>query len=96
VHPVAGGKPIKVKPRQEHDVFIREVFPGGKYPGDAGGFRYSLDETGPIVGKVGSGLSDDTRKLLWEMIGRRARIAAQEQFPSGAYRAPSLLAIHEG
>jgi hypothetical protein len=30
-----------------------------------------------------------------EFVGRIARIRAQEQFPSGAYRAPGLLAMHE-
>lgn len=94
--PRAGGIPIKVKSRPEYDVNVRDVFPGGKHPGEYGGFTYSLAPDGPIVGKVGTGFSDEYRRRMPELIGRVARIAAQHQFPSGAYRAPSFIAAHEG
>lgn len=100
IHP-ATGKPSKVKFMDEHDVHIREIFPGmGKYQGTAaGGFRYSYEPEGPIVGEVGTGLTDEMRRDLWEnqadYVGRVARVRAQQRFPSGALRAPSLLAIHE-
>jgi len=29
-------------------------------------------------------------------VGRRARVAAHDKFPSGALRVPSLIALHEG
>jgi len=99
--PEMGGKPVKVKQMEEGDVFIRDIFPGeGKYEGvGAGGFRYSLTPEGPIVGKVGTGFSDDERKKMWtnpeDYIGRTARVSSQEQFPSGAWRAPSYIARHE-
>lgn len=99
--PKKGGKPTKVKLYNEHDVFVKDIFPGeGKYQGvGAGGFKYSLSPKGPIVGKVGTGISDELRRMLYEhpeeFIGRIARIKAQEQFPSGAYRAPGLIAMHE-
>lgn len=99
--PRAGGKPTKVKLYADHDVFVREIFPGGgKLEGTgAGGFGYSLEPEGPIVGRVGTGFSDATRKQMWETPeeykGRVARIKAQGQFPSGAYRAPAFLALHE-
>jgi len=101
IHPEKG-KPAKAKLTYEHDVYIRDVFPGeGKYRGvGAGGLRYSLTPTGPIVGKVGTGISDELRKLLMkntaDYIGRVARIKSQGQFEkTKAYRAPSLIAIHE-
>jgi hypothetical protein len=99
--PTQGGVPVKVKPRPEVDVWVRKVFPGqGKYRGrGAGGFEYSLSPDGPIVGKVGTGLDDQTRRDMWDrpddFTGRMARIDHQEQFPSGAYRAPSYIALHE-
>lgn len=100
IHP-ATGVPSKVKFMDEHDVHVREIFPGmGKYQGTAaGGFRYSHEPEGPIVGEVGTGLSDELRRDMWEnqadYIGRVAKVQAQQKFPSGALRAPSLLSIHE-
>lgn len=102
VHLPRGGTPKKIKFRPEQDVYIREVFPGtGKYADRAaGGFRYSLTPGGEIVGRVGTGLSDALRREMMrqpeQFIGRVARVAAQEAFPSGALRAPSLIALHEG
>lgn len=99
--PIKGGKPSKVKLYSEHDVHVREIFPGekGLAGTGAGGFRYSLTPGGRLVGKVGTGFSAATRKQMWEtpeeFAGRVARIKAQEQFPSGAYRAPSFIGLHE-
>jgi len=93
------GRAIKVKPRPEHDVWIQNVFPGkGKYEGAAGGFDYSLSPTGPIVGKVGGGFDDATRRQMMDEAedwkGRLARISAMEKFPSGAYRNPAFISLH--
>ena len=102
MHPLKGGAPKKIKFRPERDVYVRDVFPGGgKYTDQAaGGFRYSRTPKGPILGRVGTGLSDELRRELLlrpeQFIGRVARVAAQEPFPSGALRAPSLIALHEG
>lgn len=100
-HPVGSADPVKVKRADEADVIITGVFPGsGKYSRSAGGFTYSLPEA-PLetVGEVGSGLTDVQRQDLWDnqddWIGRTARIRAQEQFPSGAWRAPAFKALHE-
>ena len=99
--PTKGGVPSKVKLFPENDVYIREVFPGlGKYKGKgAGGFKYSLSPEGPVVGEVGTGFTDDDRFDMIDnpdaWIGRMARISAQEQHPSGAYRVPSFIARHE-
>lgn len=95
------GIPHKVKILPEHDVYITGIFPGeGRLAGkSAGGFAYSTEPGGPTVGKVGTGLSDELREELMrnqaEYIGRVARIRSQGQFPSGAHRAPALIALHE-
>lgn len=96
------GKPTKAKLLDEYDVYVREFFPGqGKYQNrGVGGFRYSLTPDGPILGEVGTGLSDALRREMLTdpdaSIGRIARVRAQGAFPSGALRAPALLALHEG
>ena len=99
-HP-AVGRPWKGKITEESDVHVTDVFPGeGRLAGEAaGGFGYALEPGGPAVGKVGTGLSDEVRRALWAdpeaYIGRIAKIRAQEQFPSGAYRAPVFRSWHE-
>jgi hypothetical protein len=99
--PKAGGKPTKVKIYDDYDVYVKDIFPGEKRLAGvgAGGFGYSLKPGGERVGEVGTGLSEEMRKTMLknpeEFIGRIARIKAQGQFPSGAYRAPSLLGMHE-
>lgn len=96
------GIPLKLKFTKERDVYIRNILEGsGKYKGQAaGGFAYSLTPKGPIRGNVGTGFTDELRKLMYEnpeeFLGRKARVKYQEQFPSGALRAPVLLALHEG
>lgn len=100
IHPPTGS-PIKAKQQEESDVHITDIFPGrGKYRGTAaGGFGYSLAAGGPRVGEVGSGLTDELRRQLYAdpeaYIGRVARIRGQEQHPSGAWRTPALIALHE-
>lgn len=99
----SNGRPTKLKAMEEHDVVVRDTFPpkpGSKYyKKGAGGFSYSATAGGTILGRVGSGLSDELRKALYtkpeEYLGRVARIKAQQKLPSGAFRSPSLLAIHE-
>jgi hypothetical protein len=94
------GNPYKAKLRNESDVWVREIFPGeGKYKGiGAGGYKYSLTPEGPIVGNVGTGLTDADRTDMWSnqqnYVGRVAKILSQEQFPSGAFRAPVHHSMH--
>lgn len=95
------GIPIKVKNKNEHDVYVRNIFPaeltGSKIP-RAGGFEYSHTPDGEIVGNVGTGI--DHKELIDMLnnpqtyIGRVARVYSQEKFPSGALRAPSFNAWH--
>lgn len=87
---------VKSKFVTDHDVYVRGFFPGeGKYQGNAvGGFVYSHDPEGPIVGKVGTGLSDILRRDMHKNPSRYeglvARVTAAEKFSSGALRAPAF------
>ena len=59
---------VKYKPKEEHDVYVCDVFRGkGKYKNAAGGFYYSFDPgCKVIVGKVGGGFTDEDRRLLMD------------------------------
>lgn len=98
VHP-KGGRPLKAKITEDADVVIRDILPG-KAEVRAGGFSYSLDEKGPEVGRVGSGMDFSTLRDMLEnpdaYKGRIARIRSLGQFPGGAHRSPSFIALHEG
>ncbi len=91
------GKPIKVKNKQDFDVYVRGVFPniaGNR----AGGFEYSLTKNGPIVGRAGTGFNHDELKDMMARpdayIGRVAKLEGMEQYGSGALRAPSFKGFH--
>jgi DNA ligase D-like protein (predicted 3'-phosphoesterase) len=100
--PLKGGTSSKVKLLNERDVYIREIFPAvlkGDEP-RAGGFKYSLEPEGEVVGEVGTGFSHDLAKDMLanpnDYIGRTARVRSQGQFPkTKALRAPALLSLHE-
>ncbi len=100
IHPPTG-TPSKAKLRKEHDVHIRKIFEGlGKYKGTgAGGFAYSHEPSSDIVGKVGTGLSDEVRKDMLSnpeaYLNRIARVSANEKLPSGALRGPSYISLHD-
>lgn len=90
-------RPVKAKLTQDADVVVRDIFPAQSEDNRAGGFTYSLPGEEKIVGRVGSGIQ---HKLLKQMlqspeafIGQTARITAQQQYPSGAYRAPRFIAF---
>jgi hypothetical protein len=91
---------VKVKFKQDHDVYLKEFFPGeGKYKGKGvGGFLYSHTPDGPIVGRVGTGLSDELRKDMHDepkkYLGMVARVEAQAKYPSGALRSPAFQGWH--
>lgn len=95
-----GAPPYKAKFTTDHDVYIRGFFPGeGKYKDQGvGGFFYSYDPDGPIMGRVGTGFSDAQRRHMHAhpgiYEGTVARVKAQERFPSGALRAPAFDAFH--
>jgi hypothetical protein len=96
------GVPTKVKFRPDHDVYVREVFPAvskdGKELDRAGGFRYSLEPDGPIVGAVGTGFDHATARDMLKRPhvykGRVAKVEAEKQFESGALSKPSFIEWH--
>jgi hypothetical protein len=100
IHPPLG-KPMKSKLFDEHDVHIRGFFPGqGKWlDRGVGGFVYSHEPKGPIVGEVGTGLNDAMRMEFFnnphEYVGRKARVRHTGMMRSGALFQPSLIALHE-
>lgn len=102
VHNMHGTVAQKAKFRDDHDVYIRGVFPAYGADGSelkrAGGFLWSWEPTGPIQGKVGTGFShsmlEDMSKNPDRYVGRVARLKAQERYSSGALRAPSFLGWH--
>lgn len=91
-------RPVKAKLVQDKDVIIRRIFPAvTKTSPRAGGFQYSLPQSQEIVGRVGTGF---THQMLKDMldnpdkyIGSIAKIRAMQQYPSGAYRSPSFIAL---
>lgn len=93
--------PDKIKFREHYQAYIAEIFPmvsGGKTVNLAGGFAYSLEPGGKIVGRVGTGLTLGLRKEMWDnrkdMVGRKVVVKSAEQLPSGAFRAPSFESFH--
>ena len=100
--PRAPGIPTKIKKFPEADVWIKNIFPGaGRLTGSgAGGFEYANAPEGPVVGRVGTGFNEETRKQMLAdpsvFVDRMARIRSQGKFPeSGAHRAPAFIALHE-
>jgi hypothetical protein len=91
--------PTKAKAVDDADVYVRSVFRGkGKYSDSAGGFTYSLTPDGPIIGKVGGGLSDKQRRELWaakdSVEGRVAKVVFNRQTSSGRLFAPRFVDWH--
>lgn len=95
------GRPMKIKNDEDHDVVLTGTFPGeGRLRGLPGGFTYARPGAPKKeVGRIGSGLTDATRRAVAERpedwIGRVARVRAHSVFPSGALRMPVYLALHE-
>jgi hypothetical protein len=91
IRDAVSGKALKAKQIDPFDVYVREVVPGSK-PGEMGALRYSLTPKGKIVGKVGTGFTQSQRRAIMrhpdQYIGRAAKVMAQQQFSSGALRAP--------
>ena len=98
VHWDPEGRPTKAKLLHDVDVHVREVYPGeGKHLGRAGGFTYSRTPDGPIVGRVGTGLSHRERAELWkhrEADGRVASIVYEKPTNRGSLYAPRFSRWH--
>ena len=95
-----GKRPLKAKFTDDYDVVLRNVFKADTQADNrAGGFEYSLPGSDRIIGRVGTGFDHATlRDMLANpnsYIGRMARIKSQQQYPSGAFRAPSFISFKE-
>lgn len=93
--------PTKAKFLHERDVFVRRIFPekGEKRQGTmAGGFEFSYSKNGPVVGRVGTGMSHQMKKDLLEnpskYEGLKARIKMQRAPEKYAPRAPVFHSFH--
>jgi len=94
-----GRRPVKLKFSDDADVVVRNIFPADSRDSRAGGFEYSLPDSDRTVGRVGTGFSHELLKDMMhnpeKYTGRTARIRAQSQYPSGAYRAPVFVSMKE-
>jgi hypothetical protein len=94
------GPPTKRKFRGHHQVYIHAIHRGeGKTNANTmGRYSYSLTPNGPPVGFVGTGFSRVRADWMWKnrskLKGRKVIIKSLEQFPSGAFRAPSHSHLH--
>jgi len=92
-------RPTKIKFRPHQQVYVHTIYEGkGRFKGKAVRYTYSLTPGGSPVGFVGTGFDDATRKWMWKnrkkLKGTKAVIKSKEQFPSGAFRAPSHSHFH--
>ena len=92
------GRPLKAKLSRDADVVIRDIFKADTKQGQrAGGFYYSLPGQEKVIGRVGSGIQHEVLKHMLANTqlykNKIARIKVQDQYPSGAYRAPRFIAI---
>ena len=100
--PNDGSTPTKLKFTKDDDVVINKIFKADTKTGErAGGFEYGLpDSPNTTVGRVGTGFDHATLQDMLanpdKYLKRIARIKSQGQFDSGAHRAPSFIALHEG
>lgn len=102
LQPKNGGRAIKAKIRPDHDVWVRDIFPAysiaGKELDRAGGFEFSWEENGPIVGRVGTGFNHAQLRLMKRYperyIGRVARVKARTKYESGALGEPAFIDWH--
>jgi ATP-dependent DNA ligase len=92
---------LKAKFIDEHDVYIRGFFPGKGRLTDkgVGGFVYSHELDGPIVGEVGTGFDDrlrgDMHSNPHKYIGMVVTVGSQHKYDrTKALRAPAFLNFH--
>lgn len=93
--------PRKSKFQEERDVYVRRVFAeaGKKRRGTmAGGFEYSTTPKGPVVGRVGTGLSHAMKKDMLEnpskYEGLQTRVKTQRAPKQYAPRNASFKSFH--
>jgi hypothetical protein len=91
--------PTKAKFRNEVDVFIQHPFmEQAKKPGRppmAGGFEYSLEKDGPIIGRVGTGMKHSLKKDMAENFEKYKGLQARVKMQRGHIgRAPAFIGFH--
>ncbi len=92
----ATGDSYKMKHRYDYDLVVHEVVQGrGKYE-DAAGALVLKDKTGRIVGKVGTGFTDDVRYDIinnpQKYIGKLVKVQSRKPL-RGSLREPSYLGL---
>lgn len=101
-HHTKADRPTKAKFTVDHDVYVRDVYQAvdkhGKPKQEAGGFTYSHEPGGPVVGSIGTGFSQALRKDLFSRPevykGTVARVVAEKQAASGALMKPRFTSWH--
>jgi hypothetical protein len=94
-------EPFKLKNFIERDVYARGFSEGkGRLKNKGvGAVKYSLTPKSKVVGEVASGLTDATRKDIYnnpkDYLGRIANVRYSKQMRSGALFQPSFLTWHE-
>jgi hypothetical protein len=93
--------PSKAKFLNERDVVVRDVFPeSGKVRAGtmAGGFSFSYTKDGPVIGRVGTGMSHALKRDMLaqpdQYKGLTARILMQRTADRYAPRAPKFYGFH--
>lgn len=90
---------IKAKLTQDHDVHIRKIFNEvSERDPMAGGFAYSWEPDGPIVGKVGTGFNFKIKKDMYDnpenYVGQVAKVKALSVSKDNVLQKPSYLGLH--
>jgi hypothetical protein len=96
-HLPSGAPPTKAKFLDEKDVIVRRIFPE-KREGMAGGFEFSYTKDGPIIGRVGTGMSHAMKRDMLQnpskYEGLTARVLMQRTADRYAPRAPKFYGFH--
>ena len=96
-HLPSSAPPTKAKFLDEKDVIVRRIFPE-KREGMAGGFEFSYTKGGPIVGRVGTGMSHAMKRDMLQnpskYEGLTARVLMQRTADRYAPRAPKFYGFH--
>jgi len=95
----ATGVPYKFKTYKDADFYVVGITPGqGKYRNRGiGGLLISDKPGGKPIAVVGSGFTDELRKMIYEnpdqYIGRKVTVKFLERTPTGSLRAPTFLSF---
>ena len=93
------GVPYKFKTYKDADFYVVGFTPGeGKYKGKGiGGILVAESPNGPPIAVVGTGFTDELRKMIYEnpeqYLGRKVTVKYLERTPTGSLRAPVFLSF---